>query len=78
MPLTDWQPIATAPKDGTTVLCYFPLEGLNEYWCRVVPVFYNDRGAGDERWVFASRAASGFSHNFKPSHWMPLPDAPTS
>jgi hypothetical protein len=68
-----WQDMSSAPRDGTTVLAYFPLEGLSESWCRVVPVYWS----GDSRrWAFASRAASGFSKGYLPSKWMPLPAAP--
>jgi hypothetical protein len=69
--MSEWQDIATAPKDESTVLCYFPLEGLTKSWCRVVPVYwYRDS------WHFASRAASGFSRGYEPTHWMPLPAPP--
>jgi hypothetical protein len=64
-----WQDISTAPKDGTTILCYFPLDGLGPDWCRVVPVYWNEM---DERWDFASRAASGFSRGYEPSHWQSI------
>lgn len=74
--MTNWQPIETAPKDGTTILCYFPLEGLGKSWCRVVPVFF-DEHIGFKGWTFASRAASGFSRGFEPTHWQPLPEPPT-
>lgn len=63
--MSEWKPIASVPRDGTTVLAYFPLEGLGSDWCRVVPVFW-DRA--HDRWIFASRAASGFSSGFFPPH----------
>lgn len=72
----EWQPIETAPRDGTTILCYFPLDGLGAGWCRVVPVFFDDRYG--RNWTFASRAASGFSRDYLPTHWQPLPEPPPS
>lgn len=69
-----WQPIETAPKDGSYFLAYFPLNGLHDGWCRTVPIYYTKSG----EYVFASRAASGFSSAFQPTHWMPLPAAPES
>lgn len=56
-----------APKDGTDVLCYFPLDGLDDDWCRVVPVYWSNP---EDRWNFSSRAASGFSKQYLPTHWM--------
>ena len=63
----DWQPIETAPKDGTVVLlagCRKPvaaawLEDEIDYW----HVDDNKRGP------FALRGPA-------PTHWMPIPAAP--
>lgn len=68
-----WQPIETAPKDGRTILAYFPLEGLGKHWERVMPVKYRE-SMMPEPWIFAGRAASSYSTG--PTHWMPLPAAP--
>ncbi len=68
-----WQPIETAPKDGRTILAYFPLEGLGKDWERVMPVKYRE-SMMPEPWIFAGRAASSYSTG--PTHWMPLPAAP--
>lgn len=67
-----WRDITTAPKDGTTILAYFPLDGLTGNWCRIVPVQFH----GSNGWIFASRAASGFSRDYQPTHWQPLPTPP--
>lgn len=71
----EWQPIETAPKDGSDVLLYFPLEGLKG-WSRVVICHW--RTIGDERghWVWQDRAVRGYSDAYKPTHWMPLPEPP--
>ena len=60
----DWQPIATAPKDGTEILVYTRSE------CFYV-VVYDD--------VFSApwriRNDEGLNETV-PTHWMPLPEAP--
>lgn len=68
-----WQPIENAPKDGRTILAYFPLEGLGKDWERVMPVKYRE-SMMPEPWIFAGRAASSYSTG--PTHWMPLPCSP--
>ena len=76
----DWQPIETAPKDGTWVLLatnnpdpisgipdldiWFPYVGLGRY---IADTDYDDRG-----WMRCSE----YSVNFEPTHWMPLPKPP--
>lgn len=60
---TEWQPIETAPKDGTHVLAY---DGSNmttvkwdrDYWALIEQGYY----AEDNEWW--------------PTHWMPLPKPP--
>ncbi|MDH2092043.1 DUF551 domain-containing protein, partial [Rhizobium pusense] len=67
--------IENAPKDGRTILAYFPLEGLGKDWERVMPVKYRE-SMMPEPWIFAGRAASSYSTG--PTHWMPLPSAPAA
>ncbi|MBD9529019.1 hypothetical protein [Paracoccus sp. PAR01] len=55
-----WQPIATAPKDGTYVLVFV------DCWHDVA-----SWGPGIKAWLNAYG-----DHTMKPSHWMPLPAAP--
>ena len=57
----EWQPIATAPKDGTAILGYFP-SGLMKVaqW-----IDHQNRWAG-----------FGFGFVGTPTHWMPLPEPP--
>lgn len=71
--MSEWKTIDSAPKDGTTILAFYPLDGLSNSWCRVVPVFWASR---PQQWIFASRAASGFSAAYLPTHWQPLPEPP--
>jgi hypothetical protein len=62
--MTDWQPIETAPKDGTHILIY---DAYGE--CSVVYWFTYDNG-NDCGWTYDG------GDRFDPSHWMPLPDPP--
>lgn len=76
--MTDWQPIETAPKDGTRV----------DLWTggrRVTGAFYKDDGwTVWVRWVRDKRQTSGGlptgTHRYtgvdSPTHWMPLPEPP--
>lgn len=72
----DWQPIETAPKDGTKILLFQPdvwNSDWNDYEGRYEPCvetgFYNDCGypTGYYYPVFPINT---------PTHWMPLPSPP--
>jgi hypothetical protein len=57
-----WQPIATAPKDGSWVLGYGNDMSIADY---PAVIFW------DEQWQ-----AAGGAGVFTVSHWMPLPPPP--
>jgi len=64
----DWQPIETAPKDGTRFLAY---EDGNHYaleWCPDMPC-----GGG----YWASYCGQYVTMSPEPTHWMPLPAPPS-
>lgn len=66
--MTDWQPIETAPKDGTPVLLFEP----SEYEIPASTVVGEWRGNG---------FVESFNHEYAiiaPTHWMPLPPSPTT
>ena len=70
-----WQPIETAPKDGTRVLAFVPGENggpriLN--WCSDAEWLH---GWEDERGVILKDHPSSSG---APTHWMPLPPPPSS
>lgn len=69
----EWQPIETAPKDGTWILLYKEqeLSGIVQVdeWC---PSIQTVKWAYD-RWC----ECSGYSAFATPTHWMPLPKPPT-
>jgi hypothetical protein len=59
--MSEWQPIETAPKDGTAVIVYCPAKGVHVGNRRSDRVgWYSVRGA----------------YLCKPTHWMPLPPPP--
>jgi len=69
---TAWQPIETAPKDGTEVLLFFPLDGLDlRVWPQRIIAEYRHG-----LWVWQGRAVRGYSESYQPTHWMPLPQEP--
>ena len=59
--MSEWQPIETAPKDGTEILVY-----RQNYLMQPIGVDkFNKYG----QWTY-----SDSNHN--PTHWMPLPKSP--
>jgi len=59
---SQWQPIETAPKDGTEVLVYVPR--------RLGPIYAEARNVTGNQWW--GRVLG----NLRPTHWMPLPEPP--
>lgn len=60
-----WQPIETAPKDGTTVLTW--TKGLTEDEGAIMPMRWSSTRGWCEYWG---------NHDLFPTHWMPLPEPP--
>lgn len=76
-----WQPIETAPKDGSDILVYDSEDK------QTVMVFYGDSASGfGRRYGKAAMAfcvsgsfndsMGGFDTVDAPTHWMPLPEPP--
>lgn len=64
--MAGWQDIATAPKNGREVLGYTAEVGA-------LVLYWDTMGSETDRW------SDGMStHSWAPTHWMPLPPAPTS
>lgn len=62
-----WQPIETAPKDGTGILLYRRYEGK---FLHLVDVGeWQKENEGGPRWAWRYST-------WEPTHWMPLPDPP--
>lgn len=74
-----WRPISTAPKDGTWIIVYDP------YFVSEMPVSIGTYMTADERdtcgrfkkgeWLLFEW--DGMPSSANPTHWMPLPDAPS-
>jgi len=72
--MISWQPIDTAPRDGTDVLLYGlckPFVESDEF------VGFYIAGFHDGEWISLHHDDQGQNMWIKPTHWMPLPAAPT-
>jgi hypothetical protein len=81
--VSEWQPIETAPKDGTRIdiweFCHDPAwrdETGIENGTRIVDVWWQD----GEWMAFNERDGDvcgvGFNEHYTVSHWMPVPPPP--
>ena len=75
----DWQPIETAPRDGTPILIFDPtksshdqIDGLRFDDARYAIGYWRVWKENGE-WMWGNRNSAYNS----PTHWMPLPDPPT-
>jgi hypothetical protein len=63
--MSEWQPIESAPKDGTKV----------DVWCEgKVPLRIPNAYFYEERWL---HSFNGMRIWHDPTHWMPLPPPPS-
>ena len=69
--MSEWQPIETAPKDGTKILVHGPMKEdpatatpHDRTYTEVCPWYLG-------RWTVTWKVGHG-----EPTHWMPLPDPP--
>ena len=70
--MNTWQPIATAPRDGTVIDVW--------YWdARITDVFWHkaDVGYAYEGWMYYNVTDWDRLDNECITHWMPLPESPT-
>lgn len=75
--MSEWQPIATAPKDGTEVFAWGTLEcspfSRPHVGCNGI-----ERALWDgEGWLLSSAQADGGTWVCGVTHWQPLPAPPT-
>ncbi len=71
--MSEWQPIETAPRDGTKVILYIRSLGINMGSYDVYETRRNGKvGYHSEGW----RADISFVGDIKPLYWMPLPEPP--
>ena len=79
-----WQPIETAPKDGTWILVFGvgpdygqPVEVENE--CKMAVAQYTETRNGQKvpgHWQFAWYDGGYYGEFLTPVRWMPLPEVP--
>lgn len=75
--MSEWQPIATAPQDKGEVLAWFPISDGKvmlahwnpEPWASKPKPFWDVYGN-----IWGTRRL----RDCQPTHWMPLPDPPSS
>lgn len=67
--MMEWQPIETAPKDGTHILGYADtVEEMAVINC--LPTWH------DDEWSLSVSCKPASDNYFRPTHWMPLPKPP--
>lgn len=79
---TSWQPIETAPRDGTPVLLYFPDydQPIQVGYYAIIETTRNGRCvSSDEYWCGKWNDNTRFIRSVAfmedvPTHWLPLPD----
>lgn len=81
-----WQPIETAPKDGTDILAFDPTGGVDDEPVYAVVRWYQHRsetfeeaGNGLYRKVIDDICAFWYGASYTPfraTHWQPLPEPP--
>ncbi len=67
----EWQPIETAPRDGTNILVWWP----SEMHCPVTAHYSTGKWTNEPgfAWKFTGW---GQEKKTEPTHWMPLPEPP--
>ena len=66
----DWQPIATAPQDGTRILAYLVIRGIGFPWIDIISM-------GGMTWNCPNANQDAVDRgDVFPTHWMPLPAPP--
>lgn len=71
-----WQPIKSAPKDGTHILAYRKLYGIRCTNMTNPPTVVHWFDDPDEPGFYTSINELAPEHPFKATHWQPLPAAP--
>jgi len=81
--MSEWQPIETAPKDGTAILLHGDGRTTLGNWCApsdTPTIKYQDGFAPEPEWEefepFWASWDGGFTEEHPATHWMPLPAPP--
>jgi hypothetical protein len=67
----EWQPIETAPRDGTRFAVLIPKPSRRTAW--TLGICHWEHGMIEPRFIF-----DNWSTSPQPTHWMPLPPPPTT
>lgn len=87
--MSKWQPIETAPKDGTPILVYYKAASCSfvhiawyngrEEWERAAKLTcsYESYEEYEGWWFYRNSVSQVKLEDYKtPTHWMPLPELP--
>ena len=72
-----WQPIETAPKDGTSVLLVVGKRVEIGHYVDSETIDYGVKVRETKCWALDGRFISIFGGLPEPTHWMPLPEVPS-
>lgn len=71
-----WQPVETAPRDGTEILLYVPGGRFHPEYVRSALWLSDDSSSLGEWWHVNDNKFYHFLRGPDPTHWMPLPTPP--
>ena len=72
--IAEWQPIETAPRDGTPVLLTgYCFESWERYMSRCQKIAQGEFDQERNAWFLCNADWDG-EEIYEPTHWMPLPE----
>jgi hypothetical protein len=80
--MSDWQPIETAPRDGTHIWLFYPEARGGEDYSGIVEACWPTWDDHDPTWrgPYSDGLECTLRHctnvSGEPTHWMPLPEPP--
>jgi hypothetical protein len=69
--MAEWQPIETAPKDGTEILVFYERAGA-----RFVHIAWWENHSNNFWFYLSSVSQDALGGDNAPTHWMPMPVVP--
>lgn len=79
---SEWQPIETAPKDGSRYLIYVPrvaTDSDSSWFTVLVASYVGGYDSGDVWFTMLRGKEKTYGEDiYDPTHWMPLPTPPTN
>lgn len=70
--MSEWRTMESVPKDGTLILAYASLDGLERRRSHMFVLFWCIK----DPWVAGWEIYGGGFAPFEPTHWQPLPQPP--